>query len=85
MVKFEVLNEDGSSVGCTFGFPLGVQKGWIVTRTNCFLPEYTSNGLGIHDTYTMFGLVNFAKKRYKVNIYEKGFQTPTRTKYITYQ
>ena len=84
-LKVEVLNEDGSSVGCTFGFPLGVQKGWIVTRTNCFLPEYTSNGLGIHDTYTMFGLVNFAKKRYKVNIYEKGFQTPTRTKYITYQ
>lgn len=80
-IKVEVLNEDGSSVGCTFGFPQGMETGWTIAVPNCFMPIYTSTGQGLQNAYTYFG----AKKRYRVNIYENGFTTPTRFKIITYQ
>lgn len=80
-IKVEILKEDGSSVGCTFGFPQGMEVGWTLARPNCILPTYTSTGQTLQDAWTMFG----SKQKYRVNIYEKGLQTPTRTKYITYQ
>ncbi len=80
-IKIEILKEDGSSVGCTFGFPQGMEVGWTLARPNCIMPTYTSNGQTLQDAWTMFG----SKQRYRVNIYEKGLTTPTRFKIITYE
>jgi hypothetical protein len=80
-IKVEILKEDGSSVGCTFGFPQGMEVGWTLARPNCIMPTYTSTGQTLQDAWTMFG----AKQNYRVNIYEKGMTTPTRFKIITYQ
>ena len=80
-IKVEILKEDQSSVGCTFGFPQGMEVGWTLARPNCIMPTYTSNGQTIQDAWTIFG----PKQRYRVNIYEKGLITPTRFKIITYQ
>jgi hypothetical protein len=81
-LKVEVLNEDGSSpetLGIGFGFPIGTQLGWEITRTTFYIPTYTSTGLGIHDITT--GYNDF--KVYRVNFYERGFTVPSKVKYIT--
>jgi hypothetical protein len=79
-IKVEVVNEDGSALdGSTFGFPIGTQVGWEISRPFYFIPTYTSNGLGVHDTYTNYN----SYKKYRVNIYEKGFSTPSKIKYVT--
>lgn len=78
-LKVEVINEDGTSLdGADFGFPLGLNIGWIISKPAYFIPTYTSNIIGLHDTFTNYS--NF--KRYKVNFYEKGFSTPSRFKYV---
>lgn len=79
-LKIEILNEDGSAVdGLGFGFPIGTQLGWQVTRANFYIPTYTSTGLGVHDITT--GYNDF--KVYRVNFYEKGFNLPSKVKFIT--
>lgn len=80
-IKVEVLNEDGSSVGCTFSFPQGIESGWTIAAPNCIMPTFTSNGQTLQNTYANFG----SKKNYRINIYEKGLTTPTRFKIIAYQ
>jgi len=78
-IKVEVVNEDGSALdGSTFGFPIGTQVGWEISRPSFYIPTYTSNGLGVHDTYTGYS----SYKKYRVNIYEKGFNSPSRIKYV---
>lgn len=78
-LKVEVVNEDGSSLnGEDFGFPLGLNIGWIISKPAFMIPTYTSNIIGLHDTFT-----NYSRfKRYRVNFYEKGFLTPSRFKYV---
>lgn len=80
-LKVEILNLDESSVGCTFGFPQGMETGWTIAQPNCYLPTFTSTGQGLQNAWIYFG----SKKSYRVNIYERGFVNPTRFKIITYQ
>lgn len=79
-IKVEVLNEDGTEVdGLGFLFPYGSQLGWEIKKINFLVPTYTSNGLGVHDISTGYN----EYKKYRVNIYENGFKTPTRVKYVS--
>lgn len=79
-IKVEIVNEDNSPVTPSenLSFNVGVaQQGWtIINNGNVNL---TSNGLGLQTTGGIFA----RRKRYKVNIYEKGFSSPNRFKIIT--
>lgn len=78
-IKVEIVNEDGTTVNpFDFSFAIGLEMGWQIAKPNFFMPTYTSSGTGLQDFYTLYN----ATRKYRVNIYEKGGNTPTRIKYI---
>ena len=82
-VKAELLNQDGSGVsGWDFGFSF-IQGGgnWWLSPAggNPYIPTFTSDGQGYHDGNVHCSI----KKIYRLNVYERDFVTPTRTRLVT--